>query len=350
MGTERYYDIGIVGAGPAGAFFAQRAAEVCPDLKILLINGQNEQRSKPCGGLLSPDAQKAFAKFDLALPKALLSDPQIFYVETVDLVKKCARRYQRHYLNMDRFSFDSWFLSELPCTVEVINDRCLDITEKDGRYIIHLLSGDVDAGCVVGADGGNSIVRRRLIGKMPKSYIAIQEHYNRKSEKIPFYTCVFDRKTSDSCSWSIRKEDALIFGGAFEKKSARDNFEKQKERFEDFFNEKLGVPVKREACLVTSPRKFSDFCCGRENVYLLGEAAGFISSSSFEGISGAILSAGLLADAFSKSTQKSEILKIYKKQTFLLRMKLYFKVFKRKILCSQFLRNMIMKSKICSIK
>ncbi len=50
------YDIGIIGAGPAGSTFARILAEIRPDLKIILLDGQIKRSTTPCGGLLSPDA------------------------------------------------------------------------------------------------------------------------------------------------------------------------------------------------------------------------------------------------------------------------------------------------------
>ena len=47
------------------------------ELKILLLDAQDEGHKKPCGGLLAPDAQKTLAHFDLVLPKSVLADPQI---------------------------------------------------------------------------------------------------------------------------------------------------------------------------------------------------------------------------------------------------------------------------------
>ena len=142
----------------------------------------------------------------------------------------------------------------------------------------------------------------------------------------------------------------MIFGGAFKSKNCRESFENQKKRFEELSSCSFGEPIKTEACMLSSPRKFKDFICGCENVFLLGEAAGFVSASSFEGISSAILSGKLLADAFEKGYNKGAIIRFYKRFTFKLRMKLYSKTFKRSVLCSQFLRYLIMKSGICSIK
>ena len=65
------YDAAIIGAGPAGATFARRLAQQSPELKILLLDAQDEGHKKPCGGLLAPDAQKTLAHFDLVLPKSV---------------------------------------------------------------------------------------------------------------------------------------------------------------------------------------------------------------------------------------------------------------------------------------
>ena len=115
----RSYDVIIVGAGPAGSTLARELFASCPYLKILLIDGQDEKNKKPCGGLLAPDAQRALAKFKLSLPSELLSDPQIFAVEVIDLQSKITKYYQRHYLNMDRYSFDKYLVSLVPKSVDI---------------------------------------------------------------------------------------------------------------------------------------------------------------------------------------------------------------------------------------
>lgn len=352
---SKVYDVAIVGAGPAGAVFAKELAALSPERSAILINGQTKENKKPCGGLLAPDAQRVLAEFDLTLPKNILADPQIFSVETIDLTTKCVRYYQRHYLNMDRFEFDKWLLSLVPDGIAKVCGRVREIKEGNGIYHLDLSRGDgsrevVFAKAVVGADGGGSVVRRRLIGRMPKQYVSIQEWYENKGQPLPYYSCIFDRHTSDSCSWTIHKDGYVIFGGAFEKQGCKEAFEAQKARLEAFLNNSFGIPVKREACLVTSPRRASDFCCGKPSVYLLGEAAGFISSSSFEGISSAIESGKLLAEAFGEGSTPEKILRLYRQKTLLLRVKLLTKTLKRWVLCTPLLRYIIMKSGVQSIK
>lgn len=352
--SKNFYDVAVVGAGPAGAVFVRELARTCPDLKIVIIDGQNSGSAKPCGGLLAPDAQKILAKFDLVLPKSILEDPQIFAVETIDIERKLVRYYQRHYLNMDRYAFDSWLLSLVPDSVTVFKGRCPEVKRVDGGYAVLVNQGGeevrLEARCVVGADGGGSVVRRSFFSPMSVQYAAIQQWFENDGQSFPYYSCIFDEKTSESCSWTIRKGDYVIFGGAFEKQGCRVAFENQKSRLEAFLGKSFGDAVKTEACLVSSPRSMGDFCTGDGNVFLLGEAAGFISASSFEGLSSAMLSGKLLADSFFQGRSFEEIQRIYRKSTRALRVKLRMKSFKRIFLCTPFIRGLIMKSGIQSIQ
>ena len=92
-----------------------------------------------------------------------------------------------------------------------------------------------------------------------------------------------------------------------------------------------------------------DFCTGNRGVFLLGEAAGFISASSFEGLSSAMLSGKVLADAFSSETSLENIQRRYHSDTRTLRLKLRMKAMKRMLLCTPCIRYLIMKSGVQSI-
>ena len=348
------YDVAVIGAGPAGAVFVKELAQARPELRILLIDGQKPNSAKPCGGLLAPDAQKLLAKFDLALPKSILEDPQIFAVETIDLDRKLVRYYQRYYLNMDRYAFDQWLLSLVPPHVTVCKGRCRSIKKEDGLCHIGIRQSDgetqVYAKALVGADGGGSVVRRTFFAPMRVQYVAIQQWFENRGQKLPYYSCIFDEKTSDSCSWTIHKGNYILFGGAFEKKGCRQAFESQKARLEDFLGNSFGDAVKTEACLVSSPRTTEDFCTGKDNIFLLGEAAGFISASSFEGLSSAMFSGKMLADAFTEGRSLENVHLIYRKNTNFLRYKLCLKSAKRALLCNPSIRSAVMKSGIQSIR
>lgn len=344
------YDIAIVGAGPAGSTFARLAAGSFQ--RILLIDGQTEENAKPCGGLLAPDAQKILAHFDLTLPKSVLVDPQIFSVKTIDLCDRKICYYPRHYLNMDRYAFDRWLASLVPDSVEICAGRCVGAERRGGAYCLTISTPDgekqIKARRVVGADGAGSLIRRLFFKTEVKRYVAIQQWFE-ADDKNPFYSCIFDRQTSESCSWSIYKNKYFIFGGCFSPKDGKAAFEEQKRRLSEICGFELAHPVKTEACMALSPRRIADFQTGKDGIYLIGEAAGFISPSSFEGISGAILSGSLLAKAFADGEDDKHTQRRYRRLTVALKLKLRLKVIKRWFMYAPITRRLIMKTGIGSI-
>lgn len=345
------YDIVIIGAGPAGSTLAKLISKT--NKKILIIDAENEKNKKPCGGLLAPDAQKELAHYDLVIPKDILVSPQIFSVKTMDLVSKQIKYYQRYYLNMDRYKFDKYLVSLIPKNAKKINGRVVSIKKQD-NYILEVLEKNkksiINSKIIVGADGCNSIVRRTFYKNNIMKYMAIQEWYKCVDTSNSFYSCIFDRKTSDSCSWLIHKDEYLIYGGAFDIKNSKDKFFEQKNRLSKFLNVDLNEPVKREACLVYRPKRFKDFVTGKDGAYLIGEAAGFISASSFEGISSAIKSADILSKIIIKNDNINKITKLYRFKTINLKIKLRLKVIKRWFMYTSIVRNIIMMLGIDTIK
>ena len=350
---KKYYDIVIVGAGPAGANFARLID--CEKYRVLLIDG-SEGHDKVCGGLISPDAQDILARYDICLPKDILVSPQLFSVRTIDLGNGCVRHYRRSYLNVDRKKLDDFFRNLIPQEVDRIVGRCKRVTKQKDGYALELIDGNsVNCRYVVGADGASGNVRLSLFrSKRLQKYVAIQQWFP-AGETNPYYSCIFDNETSTGCSWIFFKDGMMIFGGAFDLKNCREAFEEQKEKLVEcgFVAREVFDNVKKtEACLVSRPHLNSGIFRGKDGAFLIGEAAGFISPSSFEGISYALSSGEALADAFNRYAPDSlqRIQRHYRSKTAELKRKVSLRCVKRPFMYNGVLRSLVMKSGLTAIK
>lgn len=350
------YDLIIVGGGPSGSTLARLLAS---KFKILLLEKKNTEKTdmipnqKCCGGLLAPDAQKLLAVLGLGIPKYVLLGPQLFAVRTIDIQNGIERFYQRHYININREEFDKWLLSLVPNTVD-IKTECTYYSheEKDGEVTVYYYKNgkkySEKTKILVGADGGFSKVRRQAIAddKEIQRYIAIQEWFETE-KNMPYYGAIFDDEITDFYSWTIPKEDLLIVGAALKiDKKADEKFENLKQKLKDY-GFKLGKSVKRNGAFILRPKSIAEVCTGNGNVALIGEAAGFISPSSAEGLSYALKSSLALARALRSGILGFD--RRYKRNTKPIVHNIICKNLKCPAMYNSFLRRNILKSGIISL-
>ncbi|MGI6124353.1 MAG: FAD-binding protein [Acetivibrionales bacterium] len=349
------YDIAIIGAGPAGVALASFLSK---QYRILLldrrdlIDGEN-QKAKCCGGLLAPDAQKMLGRMGLAVPKSVLVDPQIFLVRTIDFDNYLETFYQRYYFNMSRFSFDEWLVSSIPDNVDLaLGCRFTSLVEcKDGYELAFLYKNKIyteRVKLIIGADGAWSKVRDQIYGENNnlKKYIAIQEWFE-TDKNLPYYGAIFDSSITDFYSWTIPKEGKLIIGSALApQKEANKKFENLKSKLREY-GIVFGNCIKREGAYLIRPTR-KDIVTGNDHAALVGEAGGFISPSSAEGISFALKSAYALAMSLNEGI--GDFQKRYRKNLRPVLRSITFKELKSPGMYNKTIRGMVMKSGILSCK
>jgi len=227
-----HYDIVIIGAGPAGSMLARLLST---RYSVLIIERRELDRTiskkeKSCGGLLSPDAQKALASLRLGVPKNVLVGPQLFTVRVIDFDNDIEGFYQRNYINIDREKFDRWLVNLIPSNVDKYFGVSFSSSMRKGDSLEVIIKDNdkknkIETDLLIGADGADSKVRKLYFKEraFPEKYISIQEWFYSK-DITPYYSAIFDSDISDFYSWIIPKEDSLIIGSAIkEDENIREN-------------------------------------------------------------------------------------------------------------------------------
>lgn len=350
------YDIIIIGGGPAGATLARLIRK---NYKVLLLErrtfGEENERSviKSCGGLIAPDAQLMLAKFGLGIPKSVLLSPQLFAVRTLDFDNSLERYYQRHYINIDREKFDKWLEDIIPQEVNVIRGSIFKSFEIKGdcvsvKYNHKGKEYEECAKLLVGSDGAFSKVRRQGFQNhpSPKLYISVQEWFETDTN-LDYFGTIFDREITDFYSWTIPKENYLILGSALlTDGKVNQKFELLKDKMIKH-GFKLDKSIKKNGAYIHRPTSTNQICIGNDKIALIGEAAGFISPSSAEGLSYAFRSSLALAKALTNGIEGYS--ERYERNLKSLKTNIILKNLKSPAMYNRFLRNIIMRTGVLSV-
>jgi geranylgeranyl reductase len=352
------YDIAIIGAGPAGSTLARLLADrykvLLVDKRQVTTDSDGNSSIKCCGGLLAPDAQGMLSKMGLGLPKSVLVDPQLFVVRAIDVQQKIERYYQRYYINMDRRKFDCWLLSMVPSSVDIrLGCRFMSCESENEHFNLTLIQDNKryveKAGILVGADGATSMVRKCAVPDLPfpKAYLGLQQ-WIQADHQLPYFSTIFDSEITDYYCWTIPKEDQLVIGAALHpRQNVSGKFELLKNKLRDY-GFTFGKVVRTKAAFILRPVKTYQISAGMKGIALIGEAAGWISPSSAEGLSYAFKSALILADVLYEKTDGFE--KRYCRKTRQLRRNIFVKNIKSHFMYDRWLRKIVMRTGLNSMK
>lgn len=290
--SRHHYSTIVVGAGPAGILAAVHAAERGP---VLLVDYRALPRSKSCGGMLHELSLETLRPYG-EVPEAIVSSPRTVSFRYHDWDREIQKVTDVTFLNVSRAGFDEWLLSLLPASVEVLPRVALaELAQTSDRVTATLKNGDavveVTADLLIGADGARSQVRRCLNLRDSASYVTIQDFVRLEGDIAPHFDCIYMRNVSDDFAYAyvVPKGDVAIVGSVFYPHTKRPH--ELQERILGLLRERLpelGESVERESAPALFLRSPADILAGHGRVLLAGEAGGFMSPSSGEGISYAL--------------------------------------------------------------
>ena len=204
--ARQKYDIAVVGAGPAGAWCAARLAAA--GARVALID-PSHPREKPCGGGLTARAL------------ALVGDPS----DANNVPIRSAR-----FASADReagvdmagdasglrvFSrrvFDEMLVQRAVAEGATwLPERVVDVAADAGGWRVGTRNGTLHAGWLIGADGANSLVRKRVSQPFAREDLSIACGYYLHGTRSSQIDIGFET-TPAGYFWSFPRRDHLAVG------------------------------------------------------------------------------------------------------------------------------------------
>ena len=310
---ESHYDSIVVGAGPAGTMAARHAAARG---RVLLVDSSSLPRDKSCGGMLNEYSQEFLAEYG-EMPEALWLEPHWVNFRYHDWDRKIRKPTELRFANVDRRGFDDWLISLLPENVTVCGSTALRSFEQRESGVLARLKLDgteAEVACenLIGCDGPRSSVRRTLGVGSVATYVTLQDFCAIEGPIEPFFDCIYLRDIGDSFGYAyvVPKGDVAIVGSVFYPKTKHPHVKHDQVLEVLRGSLPLGASRKREAWVALSVRDRHDVVRGKGRVLLAGEAGGFMSPTSGEGISYA-LNTGRLAGTAVAGHAPDDALRAY---------------------------------------
>lgn len=288
------HEVAVVGGGPSGAYCAYNLSRRGVDT---LVFDHSHPREKACGGGISTSVIEKFPFVKMFLKKGGISTKLKIISPTG---KQVVETWLERGFNISRQIFDQEILTMSTNNgAKLVIEKVIGVQRGSGFWKIKTTKSLFSAKILVGADGVNSLVRRKTVGAISGEDLALTFGYFVTGvEKA--YSVVKFLDDLQSYIWIFPRQDqaSLGIGGALEDgrllKELLDNFKHSycpTVKINSTFAALLPSPK--------SPEFFANPCAGEDWV-LVGDAAGHADPITGEGILYALWSGKLAADAIAK--------------------------------------------------
>ena len=293
----KHFEVAVIGSGPSGASTAFHLAK--KGISTVIIEKEKLPRYKTCGGGfvyrgrkdlpfdISSVVEREFNTVDILLGKKL-------HFKTV--------RKDPTITMIMRDSFDNLIVEEAKkLGVTLLEDnKLIGLDFQDEKTIVITNKQQISAQFIIAADGALSPTAkmagwneetRKLIPALEYEVEVSEEDFNRLKDSVRFDIDAIPY----GYAWSFPKKNHLSIGVASTKK-ARKNYYQE-------YLETLGITnilsESQHGFQIPIAPRTDGFV--KNNVFLIGDAAGFADPITAEGISNAIYSGVLIAEAISES-------------------------------------------------
>jgi digeranylgeranylglycerophospholipid reductase len=299
MSQSSSEDVLIVGGGPAGSYCAYELARKGISVKIL---DYSHPREKPCGGGISPSIVSQFP-FVEKFRAYGLSFGSLKIISCTNF-ETITNEFEKGFC-ISRQIFDQGIMEmAIDHGAELIREKVIGIEKSHNSWKVKTNRSSFLTRILVGADGVNSIVRRKIIGPISKENLALTYGYTvtgiserdatiKFLAEIPGYIWVFPGK--DFSKIGIGSD--LATGKILRK--LLNNYV-----VSNFPNTRVLSSYASMLPSASDPAFFKLKCSG-ESWLLIGDAAGHVDPISGGGILYALRGAQLAAEAISENNLES---------------------------------------------
>lgn len=306
----KHFDVAIIGSGPSGATTALKLAQ--KGISTVIIEKDILPRHKTCGGGFVYRGRKMLPVDIESVVERAFSEVSIYFSgQNMHLITKRERPIISMIVRED---FDKLIVDEaLKHGVSLMQGQKLIGLQFGEHITLQLPEQEITAKFVIAADGvlsptakmaGWKKDTRTLIPALELDVEVETEEFNRLKDEVRFDIDFIPR----GYAWCFPKKNHLNIGiGLFQGKA---NIKQYYEPYLKFLGIEHVISEKFHGYQIPISARKDGFV--KNNVFLIGDAAGFADPITAEGISNAIYSGLLAADAIIESDLEPKIAgKIY---------------------------------------